>query len=62
MVAAYRDPAGDLMVHLAACTHAGCEVRWNPFEACWDCPCHGSQFAADGTPLQAPAISPLGKP
>jgi hypothetical protein len=62
MMAAYRNPAGDLTVRLAACTHAGCEVRWNPFEVCWDCPCHGSQFAADGAPLQAPATAPLGKP
>ncbi|MGE5540209.1 MAG: FAD-dependent oxidoreductase [Gemmatimonas sp.] len=60
--AVYRDGSGAVTRRLAACTHAGCTVHWNSFEVCWDCPCHGSQFASDGAPLQAPAVSPLGKP
>jgi Rieske Fe-S protein len=36
-------------------------LHWNSFECCWDCPCHGSHFAVDGTPLNAPAISGLTK-
>jgi Rieske Fe-S protein len=43
----------------AKCTHEGCTVHWNTFEQCWDCPCHGSQFAPDGTALNAPAVAPL---
>jgi glycine/D-amino acid oxidase-like deaminating enzyme/nitrite reductase/ring-hydroxylating ferredoxin subunit len=58
-VAAYRDESGRLHTHAAACTHAGCHIHWNSLEVCWDCPCHGSQFAIDGTPLNAPAVSPL---
>jgi glycine/D-amino acid oxidase-like deaminating enzyme/nitrite reductase/ring-hydroxylating ferredoxin subunit len=58
-IAAYRDDAGRLYARSAACTHIGCHLHWNSFETCWDCPCHGSQFAADGTPLNAPAVSPL---
>jgi glycine/D-amino acid oxidase-like deaminating enzyme/nitrite reductase/ring-hydroxylating ferredoxin subunit len=58
-VAAYRDDSGQLYTHAAACTHLGCHLHWNSFETCWDCPCHGSQFAADGAVLNAPAISPL---
>jgi glycine/D-amino acid oxidase-like deaminating enzyme/nitrite reductase/ring-hydroxylating ferredoxin subunit len=58
-IAAYRDEAGILYARSAACTHIGCHLHWNSFEACWDCPCHGSQFAVDGTALNAPAISPL---
>ncbi len=58
-VAAYRDKAGALHLRSAACTHIGCHLHWNSFETCWDCPCHGSQFAADGTALNAPAVSPL---
>lgn len=58
-IAAYRDEAGRLYVRSAACTHIGCHLHWNSFETCWDCPCHGSQFAVDGTPLNAPAIGPL---
>jgi len=43
----------------AMCTHIGCHLHWNSFETCWDCPCHGSQFAVDGTALNAPAIRAL---
>jgi Rieske Fe-S protein len=58
-VAAYRDESGDLHLRSAVCTHVRCVVHWNPFERCWDCPCHGSQFAIDGTALNGPAIQPL---
>jgi glycine/D-amino acid oxidase-like deaminating enzyme/nitrite reductase/ring-hydroxylating ferredoxin subunit len=58
-IAAYRDPNGKLHLRSAACTHLGCVVHWNPFERCWDCPCHGSQFAIDGEALQGPAVFPL---
>jgi glycine/D-amino acid oxidase-like deaminating enzyme/nitrite reductase/ring-hydroxylating ferredoxin subunit len=58
-IAAYRDEAGKLLLHSAACSHLGCHLHWNSFERCWDCPCHGSQFAPDGTALNGPAFSPL---
>jgi glycine/D-amino acid oxidase-like deaminating enzyme/nitrite reductase/ring-hydroxylating ferredoxin subunit len=58
-IAAYRDEGGRLHRHSAACTHLGCHVHWNSLERCWDCPCHGSHFAVDGTVLNAPAVSPL---
>jgi Rieske Fe-S protein len=58
-VAAYRDDEGELHLRSAACTHLGCHVHWNSFERCWDCPCHGSQFAPDGTALNGPAFAPL---
>jgi nitrite reductase/ring-hydroxylating ferredoxin subunit len=60
-VAAYRDERGKLHKHSAACTHVGCHVHWNSTEKCWDCPCHGSQFAPDGTALNGPAVAPLAK-
>ena len=60
-VAAYRAPDGQLHLLSATCTHAGCVVRWNSFECCWDCPCHGSQFSTEGEPLQAPANKPLAR-
>lgn len=54
-----RDRDGRLHRHSASCTHLGCIVRWNSTEQCWDCPCHGSQFAPDGTVLNGPALRPL---
>lgn len=58
-LAVYRDPDGTIIRRSAVCTHMGCVVHWNPFEKCWDCPCHGSQFAADGQVLNGPALKPL---
>ena len=58
-LAVCRDSKGNLHVHSASCTHVGCLIGWNSFEQCWDCPCHGSHFAADGEALNAPAISAL---
>jgi Rieske Fe-S protein len=58
-VAVYRDENGGLHRMSASCTHLGCVVQWNSLEHCWDCPCHGSQFAATGEVLQGPAVKPL---
>jgi glycine/D-amino acid oxidase-like deaminating enzyme/nitrite reductase/ring-hydroxylating ferredoxin subunit len=58
-LAVSRDEGGRLHRLKAACSHMGCVVHWNSFEQCWDCPCHGSQFAPDGTALNGPAIQPL---
>jgi glycine/D-amino acid oxidase-like deaminating enzyme/nitrite reductase/ring-hydroxylating ferredoxin subunit len=58
-VAAYRDQSGAVIERSASCTHLGCIVHWNGFERCWDCPCHGSQFAPDGAVLNGPAVKPL---
>lgn len=58
-IAAYRTEEGDVIEKSAACTHLGCHLHWNTFEACWDCPCHGSHFAPDGSVLNSPAIGPL---
>lgn len=58
-IAAYRDNEGVLHQRSAVCTHAGCVVHFNALERCWDCPCHGSQFAIDGSVLAGPATKPL---
>lgn len=45
----------------AICPHLYGIVRWNSAEKSWDCPLHGSRFAADGTLLEGPATSSLPK-
>lgn len=59
LVAASRDRDGKLHAVSAACTHLGCRVAWNTAEGSWDCPCHGSRFAADGKVLEGPAVHDL---
>jgi len=54
-LAVYRDPGGRLVELSAACTHLKCIVAWNATEKTWDCPCHGSRFAADGRVINGPA-------
>ncbi|MFE3098794.1 FAD-dependent oxidoreductase [Nocardia tengchongensis] len=49
----------------AICPHLAGILRWNPAEKSWDCPLHGSRFAADGTRLEGPAtdhLTPLSTP
>jgi glycine/D-amino acid oxidase-like deaminating enzyme/nitrite reductase/ring-hydroxylating ferredoxin subunit len=58
-VAAYRDDQGRLTAVAPRCTHLGCQVNWNRAERSWDCPCHGSRFAPDGTVLEGPAVHAL---
>ncbi len=58
-------PTGTARVHgrvhrvSAVCPHLGGILRWNDAELSWDCPLHGSRFAADGTRLEGPATCGL---
>jgi len=58
-LAAFVDPAGELHLYSARCTHLGCTVGWNPGEETFDCPCHGSRFGSDGKVVNGPAARPL---
>lgn len=55
-VAVFRDERG---VHAVSqvCTHLGCVVK--PGAAGFECPCHGSRFAKDGSVTKGPAPKPL---
>lgn len=57
--AVHKDASGKLHVLSASCTHKGCTLTWNNADHSWDCPCHGSIFAADGSVLHGPARKPL---
>ncbi|MDG4858521.1 FAD-dependent oxidoreductase [Streptomyces sp. T-3] len=57
--AVYRDESGTAHAVSARCTHLGCLVAFNQAETAWECPCHGSRFATNGTVLQGPATRPL---
>lgn len=58
-IAHYRDSTGVHHQISAVCPHMGCIVSWNDSESTWDCPCHGSRFAADGSVLAGPAEESL---
>lgn len=51
-VAVFRDAEGVYAVS-TICTHLGCVVKSNPDG--FECPCHGSRFASDGSVTRGPA-------
>jgi cytochrome b6-f complex iron-sulfur subunit len=55
-VAVFRDEEGVYAIS-KICTHLGCVVKCTA--AGFECPCHGSHFAADGTVTKGPAPLPL---
>jgi cytochrome b6-f complex iron-sulfur subunit len=60
-VAVSKDPTDPkkLIAVNPKCTHLGCDVKWIPTEKKYDCPCHDSEFAADGKVLKGPATKSL---
>ena len=57
--AVFRDERGELHAVSAACTHMGCVLGWNSVDRTWDCACHGSRFALDGSVVHGPATTAL---
>ena len=49
-----RASNGTLQVLSPLCPHLGCSVAWHESQNKFICPCHGGQFAADGTRLLGP--------
>lgn len=43
------------------CTHLGCRQKWNSDRKLFECPCHGSEFDADGNVKRGPASRPIVK-
>ena len=50
---------GGFLALYQRCTHLGCSVPWDQAEGKFICPCHNSQFTADGNVLNPPAPRPL---
>jgi Rieske Fe-S protein len=49
----------DVAVLSPVCPHLGCYFTWNPGTGRFQCPCHASVFAEDGSVLFGPAPRPL---
>lgn len=41
------------------CTHQYCKMFWHQASNGYRCPCHGAQFAPDGTPRSGPISVPM---
>jgi nucleotide-binding universal stress UspA family protein/nitrite reductase/ring-hydroxylating ferredoxin subunit len=60
-IAGYRSESGEVTTLLPKCKHLGCTVGWNSTLGTWDCPCHGSRYAADGKVIRGPSQRDLDK-
>jgi len=54
-----KSQSGNLIAVNPTCTHKGCTVAWKETAKQFVCPCHGSDFSADGKVLEGPADKPL---
>ena len=52
---AVKHSGTEVTVFSPICTHLGCQFDWNPASGHFECPCHGSVYAPDGTVLGGPA-------
>jgi Rieske Fe-S protein len=60
-VAVYKDDAGNVQKFSGLCPHLGCLLQWNPVEAEWNCPCHGSCFDCNGRNISGPSTIDMSK-
>ncbi len=60
-VAVLRNPSNPqkLIAVNPKCTHQGCDVKWVAGEKRYTCPCHSSNFEANGDVINGPATKPL---
>ncbi len=53
-----HDPGGVSALH-SSCTHLDCRFTWDGDKELFVCPCHGSEFARDGSLMKGPATRSL---
>ena len=51
--------SGQLRAFAITCPHLGCSYDFDDGKQHFVCPCHGSEFALDGSIIHGPASSPL---
>ena len=54
-----RRPEDKVVAFAPQCTHLGCAFHWEAQDHAFVCPCHNSEFSADGVVLGGPAPRPL---
>ena len=54
-----RDGIPGIFALSTTCTHLGCIPNWQPADAKFKCPCHGSGFRMSGKHFEGPAPRPL---
>jgi menaquinol-cytochrome c reductase iron-sulfur subunit len=52
---AIKHSVNEVTVFSPICPHLGCQYNWNHSSGHFECPCHGSTYAPDGTVLGGPA-------
>ena len=50
-----RRPQNEVVAFAPQCTHLGCAYRWEARNQAFVCPCHSSEFSAEGEVLGGPA-------
>ncbi len=50
-----KHSVSEVTVFSPICPHLGCQYDWNTSSGHFECPCHGSVYALDGTVLGGPA-------
>jgi menaquinol-cytochrome c reductase iron-sulfur subunit len=54
-----ENPENKVVAFAPQCTHLGCAYHWEAQNKSFLCPCHSSEFSADGKVLGGPAPRPL---
>ena len=54
-----RPQNNEVIAFAPQCTHLGCAYHWEARNQSFVCPCHRSEFSADGVVLSGPAPRPL---